>query len=111
VETDLLKALSDYGIETNSALTDMYRSFQSGREYTRTLGAYPEQSGRLYEPDISDPNCYSGSLLSDAEAFSESTEMYRKCLASIDRRLAQICDTVIEVSAGQSIVYKGEIRI
>jgi hypothetical protein len=37
--------------------------------------------------------------------------MYRKCLASIDRRLAQICDTVIEVSAGQSIVYKGEIRI
>ena len=50
-------------------------------------------------------------IYSDAEAFSESTEMYRKCLASIDRRLAQICDTVIEVSAGQSIVYKGEIRI
>lgn len=50
-------------------------------------------------------------IYSDAEAFSESTEMYRKCLASIDRRLAQICDTVIEVSTGQSIVYKGEIRI
>lgn len=50
-------------------------------------------------------------IYSDAEAFSESTEMYRKCLASIDRRLAQICDTVIEVSASQSIVYKGEIRI
>ncbi len=59
VETDLLKALADYGIETNSALTDMYRSFQNGREYTRTLGAYPEQSGRLYEPGISDRNCYS----------------------------------------------------
>ena len=72
VETDLLKALSDYGIETNSALTDMYRSFQNGREYTRTLGAYPEQSGRLYEPDISDRNYYSDSLLSDAEAFSDT---------------------------------------
>ena len=50
-------------------------------------------------------------IYSDAERYSESTEMYRKCLASIVRRLAQICDTVIEVSAGQSIVYKGEIRI
>lgn len=72
VETDLLKALSDYGIETNSALTEMYRSFQSGREYTRTLGSYPEQSGRLYEPSISDRNYYSDSLLSNAEAFSDT---------------------------------------
>ena len=46
-------------------------------------------------------------IYSDAEAFSESTEMYRKCLASIDRRLAKVCDTVIEVSAGQCVVHKG----
>ena len=46
-------------------------------------------------------------IYSDAEVFSESTEMYRKCLASIDRRLAKICDTVIEVSAGQCVVHKG----
>ena len=50
-------------------------------------------------------------IYSDAEAFSESTEMYRRCLASIDRRLAKICDTVIEVSAGQPIIHKGDLCI
>ena len=50
-------------------------------------------------------------IYSDAERYSESTEMYRKCLAEIDRRLAKVCDTVIEVSAGQPIVYKGELCI
>ena len=50
-------------------------------------------------------------IYSDAEAFSESTEMYRKCLADIDRRLAAVCDTVVEVSAGQLIIHKGDLRI
>lgn len=50
-------------------------------------------------------------IYSDAERYSESTEMYRKCLASIDRRLAQVCDTVVEVSAGQPIVHKGDLCI
>ena len=50
-------------------------------------------------------------IYSDAERYSESTEMYRKCLASIDRRLAKVCDTVIEVSAGQPIIHKGDLCI
>lgn len=50
-------------------------------------------------------------IYSDAERYSESTEAYRKCLASIDRRLAAVCDTVIEVSAGQPIIHKGDLRI
>ena len=50
-------------------------------------------------------------IYSDAERYSESTEMYRKCLASIDRRLAEICDTVVEVSAGQMIIHKGDLCI
>ena len=50
-------------------------------------------------------------IYSDAERYSESTEMYRKCLADIDRRLAKVCDTVIEVSAGQYIVHKGELSL
>ena len=50
-------------------------------------------------------------IYSDAERYSESTDMYRKCLASIDRRLAKVCDTVIEVSAGQFIIHKGELCI
>lgn len=50
-------------------------------------------------------------IYSDAERYSESTEMYRKCLADIDRRLAKICDTVIEVSAGQFTIHKGDLCI
>ncbi|MBQ8358389.1 MAG: bifunctional adenosylcobinamide kinase/adenosylcobinamide-phosphate guanylyltransferase [Oscillospiraceae bacterium] len=50
-------------------------------------------------------------IYSDAERYSESTEMYRKCLAGIDRRLARVCDTVIEVSAGQVIIHKGDLCI
>jgi adenosylcobinamide kinase/adenosylcobinamide-phosphate guanylyltransferase len=50
-------------------------------------------------------------IYSDAERYSESTELYRKCLADIDRRLAAVCDTVIEVSAGQLVIYKGDLRI
>ena len=48
-------------------------------------------------------------IYSDAETFSESTEMYRKCLASIDRQLAAVCHTVAEVASGNPIVYKGEL--
>ena len=50
-------------------------------------------------------------IYSDAEKYSESTEMYRKCLADIDCRLAKVCDTVIEVSAGQPIIHKGDLCI
>ena len=50
-------------------------------------------------------------IYSDAERYSESTEAYRKCLADIDRRLAKVCDTVIEVSAGQFIIHKGDLCI
>lgn len=48
-------------------------------------------------------------IYADAERYSETTEAYRKCLASIDRRLARVCDTVIEVVAGQLILHKGGI--
>ena len=50
-------------------------------------------------------------IYSDAERYSESTELYRRCLASIDRRLAKVCDTVIEVAAGQTIIHKGDLCI
>ena len=50
-------------------------------------------------------------IYSDAERYSESTEMYRKCLADIDRRLAKVCDTVIEVSAGRPVIHKGDLCI
>jgi adenosylcobinamide kinase/adenosylcobinamide-phosphate guanylyltransferase len=48
-------------------------------------------------------------IYSDAERYSDSTEMYRKCLADVDRRLATVCNTVIEVSSGQLIIHKGDL--
>jgi len=50
-------------------------------------------------------------IYSDAERYSESTESYRKCLADIDRRLAKLCDTVVEVSAGQYLIHKGALPL
>ena len=50
-------------------------------------------------------------IYSDAERYSESTEAYRKALADIDRRLAKICDTVVEVSVGQYLVHKGDLLV
>lgn len=50
-------------------------------------------------------------IYSDAERYSESTELYRKCLAEIDCRLVAVCDIVIEVSAGQPVIHKGVLCI
>ena len=50
-------------------------------------------------------------IYSDAECYDEGTEMYRRCLADIDRRLACVCDTVVEAAAGQITVHKGDLRI
>ena len=50
-------------------------------------------------------------IYSDAQRYSETTECYRKLLADIDRRLAKVCDTVVEVSAGQYVVHKGDLGL
>jgi len=46
-------------------------------------------------------------IYSDAYRYDEGTETYRRCLAGIDRRLAGVCDTVLEFSAGQLTIHKG----
>ena len=50
-------------------------------------------------------------IYADARRYSESTEAYRKALADADRRLAKLCDTVVEVSVGQYFVHKGELPL
>lgn len=50
-------------------------------------------------------------IYSDAQRYSESTEIYRRCLADIDRRLAKVCDTVVEVAAGQVFIHKGDMKL
>ena len=46
-------------------------------------------------------------IYSDAAKYDEETEAFRKGLARLDRALARIADTVIEVSAGNLILLKG----
>lgn len=48
-------------------------------------------------------------IYSDAAQYDEVTETYRRCLASIDRKLAAVSDLVLEVSAGNIITHKGEL--
>ena len=47
-------------------------------------------------------------IYSDAACYDETTEVYRACLAAVDRRLAAVCETVVEAAAGNFIVRKGE---
>ena len=50
-------------------------------------------------------------IYSDAQRYDETTELYRKCLAAIDRRLAATCDVVAEVAAGNPKLYKGALPL
>jgi adenosylcobinamide kinase/adenosylcobinamide-phosphate guanylyltransferase len=45
-------------------------------------------------------------IYSDACFYEASTETFRKGLAFIDRKLAGICETVLEISCGNVIVHK-----
>jgi adenosylcobinamide kinase/adenosylcobinamide-phosphate guanylyltransferase len=46
-------------------------------------------------------------IFSDAEIYDETTEQYRRFLANINNTLAEKCDVVIELCAGNIIFYKG----
>ena len=50
-------------------------------------------------------------IYSDAARYDEITEIYRKCLADIDRGLAAVSDTVLEISGGNILVHKGDILV
>lgn len=72
VETDLISALNDAGIETNTELTGMYRDFRAAGKRPKTLSSKPEESSVLYEPSITDRECYAEELLQDALDFSDT---------------------------------------
>ena len=46
-------------------------------------------------------------IYSNAEPFDVYTDMYMSALAAIDRRMAQLCDAVIEMSNGCAMFHKG----
>jgi adenosylcobinamide kinase/adenosylcobinamide-phosphate guanylyltransferase len=50
-------------------------------------------------------------IYSDACFYDPSTETFRKGLALIDRKLAGICETVLEMSCGIVIAHKPVVNI
>jgi len=50
-------------------------------------------------------------IYSDAMRYDAFTENYRSSLASLDCTLAEVCDVVIELCAGNVIFYKGGLSI
>lgn len=47
-------------------------------------------------------------IYSDALQYDKVTEAYRRALAMIDRRLAAVSDVVLELTAGNVVVHKGD---
>lgn len=72
VETDLISALNDAGIETNTELSAMYQDFHVAGKRPKTLSSKPEESSVLFEPSIADRTCYTEELLRDARVFSDT---------------------------------------
>lgn len=46
-------------------------------------------------------------MYSDAALYDDFTENYRKALATVDKALADYCESVVEVCAGNKIYHKG----
>ena len=112
---DCLNTADKDGVFLVDSVTALIQNslFPMEKNYEMDLEAANRCAGELVEfaHTVRHAVFVSDYIYSDAEAFSESTEMYRKCLADIDRRLAKICDTVIEVTAGQLIIHKGDLCI
>ena len=87
--------------------------FPVEKNYEMDLAAAKHCADRLVEfaQTVRHAVFVSDYIYSDAERYFESTEAYRKALADADRRLAAVCDTVVEVSAGQYFVHKGELPL
>jgi adenosylcobinamide kinase/adenosylcobinamide-phosphate guanylyltransferase len=53
----------------------------------------------------------SDDIHSDACRYDAVTEEYRKGLAFIGRRLADVCDSVLEIAAGNVITHKSNEKL
>lgn len=53
----------------------------------------------------------SDAMYTDSVCYDPVTEAYRRRLGAIDRALAQVCDTVIEMTAGNILIHKGALPL
>lgn len=112
---DCLETADADGVFLVDSVTALMQNalFPAEKDYELDLDAAKRCSDELVEfaGKVRHAVFVSDYIYSDAEVYSASTEKYRRCLADVDRRLAQVCDTVVEVAAGQYIVHKGELRL
>ena len=69
--------------------------------------AWPSRAVRFCRKKTGNTVFVSELHLPDARCFDQWTEAYRQALAYIDRRLAAVCDQVIEVAYGHIYEYRG----
>jgi len=69
---DFLKALKLYEIEYNESLISMYNNFAAPVGDIESIYKGYQEFYRLYEPSLSNTKYYSDSLLSEAEAYSDT---------------------------------------
>lgn len=82
---------------------------------THNSGADPEAGERCrkelleFVASVKNAVFISDYIYSDAARYDEFTENYRRTLAMLDRSLAAVCDTVIELCAANTVIHKGEL--
>jgi len=105
--TDLCRCLDQPGVDPRGAfLMDSVTALLSN-EMFRADGTYDAGAADRVADDLVEFASRTGStvfvsdyIYSDARVFDEYTQHYRRSLALCDRRLAAVCDRVIEVSFG-----------
>ena len=90
-----------------NALFPPERNFEMDPEAARRCG----QELTAFAGAVGNAVIVSDYIYSDAARYDEGTEAYRRCLASIDRALAAVSDTVIEVCAGVPVLHKGVLPV
>ncbi len=99
---------SSFLLDSATALL-MNELFREDKNYAMDIAAAEKCADDLitFAKSVSNIVIVSDYIYSDAARYDESTEIYRKCLANIDRRLAAVSDAVIEATAGNFTVHKG----
>lgn len=111
--TDILQIVSPEGTFLVDSVTALVQNalFPPEKQYAKDIPAAEKCVDELirFAHRVKNAVFVSDYIYADGMPYSEETKIYCRLLAQADRRLAQVCDTVVEVSAGQYTAYKGKL--